>query len=296
MRGKYWGTYARYNVALSSQYLTLPPYIDTIEKVAESTVPLTLRGIWHEFNANGYGTRDVEPTGWHSAEECLYRGNYPVIDDIATAGTLTLKCDLASDEDKEVLLLGLDENGNYIRTTQNAAIADGEVVAISQAGTSTSKQYSKVLGIQAPSNLDGQWWLYLGAVVGGTLLGTYQYWDTSPSWKRYLVPFISGTTDSVVLIGKKAFIPVSRDTDYLVVGNLDALKLAGLAIIAEEQHNWSEANLLWNGGTDKRGNKIIGAMQELDYELGHHLGDGEVPTITVMGSSTAYLEPLEPII
>ena len=35
-----------------------------------------------------------------------------------------------------------------------------------------------------------------------------------------------------------------------------------------------KSNILWNGGRSKGGQQVIGAIQELDLELGHHTGDG----------------------
>jgi len=292
-KGKYWGTYGCYTVALSSNFLTLPPEIDTIEKVAQSNVPLRVRGLWYEFNGNGAGTLTPpagQPLQYYSGGECIYRGNYPVIADITTPGILTVKCDVAADVGAKVLILGLDTNKNWIRTQVGGVWQDGELVALAQgAGTNTVNQFSQVTGVQPPAGMSGQWWLYIGGVTG-TLLGQYQYWDASPSWKRYLLPFLPGQTPSVELIGKKAFHPVANPTDYLVVDNIGALRLGGLALIAEEQHQWVEANLLWNGGKNKDGSMVLGAVQLLEEQLQHHTGDGEVPSFEVKGSNIGQTE------
>ena len=291
-RGKFWGTYGRFRIPASSQIISLPPQIDTIEAVAVSHVPLPLRDAAVEFIEAGWGTRDDTLPLGSGIPEVLYRGTHPTLVDIATPGLVTIKCDQSSDVNKAVLLLGEDENGNIIRTDQGG-IADGEVLGLAQgAGTTSTKQYSKITGIQAPLALDGQWWLYLGD-TSGTLLGNYQWFDVCPSWKRYLIPFINSTATTVEIMGKRAFFPVKNDADFLIIGNLAALKLACLACQAEEQRSWAEAQLLWNGGTDANGVKRIGALQELDLELQHHLGDGRQVGITIMGSNIGSIEPVE---
>ena len=192
-----------------------------------------------------------------------------------------MKCDLLSDAAKTVLILGYDSTGNWIRTTQGGVVADGEVVALAQgAGTLTVNTFSKITGIQAPTNLDGQWWAYLGSTAG-TLLGNYQWFDVVPSWKRYLIPFINATVTTVEIMGKLAFFPVKNDADFLIIGNLAALKLQCKAIISEENNSWQEAQLL-----------SASAIQELELELDHQLGAGRELGISIKGSNIGSIEPV----
>ena len=291
-RGKFWGTYGRYTLPAASQIISLPPQIETIEAVAVGRIPMPIRDAAFAFLENGWGIRDTAPNGI-GIPEVIHIGNFPTIAGIATTGTLTLKCDRQSDLGKTVLVLGLDANGNIIRTNQGGVIADGEIVYLTQgAGATTASQFSAITGIQAPLNLDGQWWLYLGSATG-TLLGNYQWFDVAPSWKRYQIPFINAAASTVDIMGKTAFFPVKNDADFLIIGNLAAIKLAGMAVIAEEQHSWIEAQLLWNGGKDASGANRIGALQELQFELDHHLGDGRQVGITIVGSNIGANEPVE---
>lgn len=291
-RGKFWGSYARYRISVTSQLLTLPPYIDTIEAIALSRIPLPLREYWCEFLETGWGTRDdsLQNTG---ISECLLRGNFPTIVDITTPSVLFAYCDLLDDVDKAPLILGYDANGNWVRTQDPVTFEwhDGEYIELDQLpGVLSTTVFSQITDIQVPSSMEGQWFLYLGS-VSGTLLGRYQYWETRPSWKRYTVPFNDTGNLFVELVGKKSFVPVRKDTDYLVIGNLAALKLAMMAVKSEEEYNFGLASMLWNGGTDKRtGQQVIGAMQELNSELDHHLGSGATRTIHV--EPTPGFEPI----
>lgn len=307
-RGKFWNTYARYVVTVSSQFFTLPPYIETLERFSVNKVPMPIHDDWYQFLDTGWGPRDDTLSIGSGINEALYRGNFPTAVDVPSpGGTVTVKCDRSTDVGKPVLILGRDINNNWVRTTQAGVIADGEVVLLAQgAGNTSATQWAPagIVAIQPPHNtdgsssLDGQWWLYFGGVTG-TLLSRYEYWETSPSYKRYLVPGPASNagTVTVEVMGKKAFYPVKNDTDYLVVGNLAALKLACMAILAEDDHNWGEANLLWNGGRDKKtGVTIIGAVQELDLELQHQLGDGREIGMQIRGSNIGEIVPVEALI
>lgn len=293
VRGKYWGTFGRYSISVDSQLLTLPAHIDTIEVINVARVPLPLRSQWFEFLSLGYGTRDGSLPNGSGINECLFRGTSPTFKSIGTASILTVKCDVSSDVGKQVRILGYDSSNNWVRTLIAGIWYDGELVTMVQgAGTATVTIFSRVTDIQAPTDMDGKWWLYEGTTAG-TLIGTYEYWETNPAYKQYLIPFISTTVTTVEIMGKLAFIPAKNDTDYLIIGNLGALKLGCMACKAEEEHNWAEANLLWNGGKMADGTVRVGAIQELDAELSHHMGDGQELGINLVGTSSGFGTPVD---
>ena len=286
-RGRYWGTFGRYAVSVNSQLMSLPPQIDTIEKVAVARQVLPLHDKIYEFLDFGWSTRDETLPNGSGVWEVLERGNFPTMVDIPAPGNqLTIKCDVADDAGQQVLLLGYDTSTppNWIRTQVGGVWQDGEIVQMTQnPGTTSINGFSRLTGVQPALTgvpLAGQWWIYAGT----TLLSNYQYFENSPTYKRYLIPFVNETVTTVELIGKLAFIPVTKPTDYPVIQNMAALKLAARAIKAEEESSWVEANILWNGGTDKKtGQKIIGAIQELDFELDHQLGGGRHIGINISG-------------
>jgi hypothetical protein len=291
-RGKYWNTYARYAVAASSQLFSPPPYIDTVERANVATSPIPVHDLLYQFLDNGWGSRDDTLPNGSGVNELLHRGNYPTMIDIPSPGsTITAKCDVAADVGQPVLLLGYDSATppNWVRTQVGGVWQDGEIVLFSQGlGTSSVTVFSKLTNVQIGTlgtPLSGQSWLYAGSVATGTLLSNYQWFEQTPLYPRYLIPFVNSTITTVEIIGKLAFIPVVKDTDYLPIGNLAAVKLACRAIKAEEEDDWGVANLLWNGGTDPKTKlKVIGAIQELDFELDHYLGSGRQIGINMTGS------------
>lgn len=285
-KGHWWGSMAKLQLNATAGLITLPPQVATIEKVAVSAVPIPVRDFWYEFMENGWGVRD----SLSGTDESLYRGHYPCFADITGVNKkVKVICDLATDVGREVLILGFDENQNWVRTLQGGVMADGEVVLLAQTpGTLSTKLFTAISDIQPPqtsgvSDLDGQWWLYEydTTLLTSRQIGAYQYWETSPSYPRYLFPTVpttvAGTT--VEALCKLEFIPVHNDTDYLIIGNIAALKLECLSLKAEEEGRYEEAVLL-----------EAKAVAELNNELAHYLGDGRTISMTVQGSSIGALD------
>ena len=71
-------------------------------------------------------------------------------------------------------------------------------------------------------------------------------------------------SNAVTLLVKLRHIPVSKDLDALVIGNLPALKLMCMAIQAEEEQRYDDSVRLQQL-----------AERELDGELAAFIGDGQ---------------------
>jgi hypothetical protein len=298
-KGLWFGTYGRFRICAPDGCITLPAQIATIERVAMNGMNIPVRDEWYEFLENGYGPRNSNSCNssgggcgspWNSGgQESLYRGRFCTFKDIIPTGKkLNFICDLASDVGKEVLALGYDDNGNWIRTDQGGIIKDGELIAFAQsAGTNSVNNFSCVTDLQLPDNMDGQSWLYEYKVSDASkrMIGKYEYFETRPYYARYYFPTIcsssSGTCNrsSVEIIGKLEYIPAKQDTDYLIIGNIPALKEMCVAIVnAEKTPDTLEKNKIIASG-------YAMAISELDHELSHYLGEGRVLGINLSGSS-----------
>jgi hypothetical protein len=307
-KGKWWGTVQRFRFCVTDGEVTLPKQIATIEAAAVCGYPVQVRDMWYEFLENGFGIRQAQfdqPSTSNGSNfnrvwgtnECLYRGRYPTFSNVmGTDKRLNLFCDRSSDIGKPVLLLGWDQNNNWIRTLQSGTMADGEVVQLLQApGSQTINLFSSVTDIQPPNNLDGQWWLYEFSTTALTnrLIGHYQYDDTRPSFARYLLPGINQQQPTpstcnytpIELAGKLDFIPAKKPTDYLIIGNLPALKEICMGINNSENEPDGRVKV----------SIINSAMQSaavlLDQELDHYLGSGRKQGMNVQFYSDDY--PIE---
>lgn len=312
--GKWWGTVQKWRFCATDGCVALPSQFATLEAVAVCGRPIAVRDQFYEFLENGFGIRGQGITnttqgttntccggvnGVCGIQEALYRGHYPTFADIQPTGKqLQLVCDRLSDVGKPVLCLGYDDNNNWIRTVQNGVVSDGEVVLLAQgAGTNSVNNFSSVTDLQPPSNLDGQWWLYEFTVSTGgqRLIGQYQYFDVRPSFARYFFPAIiprvsvpTGACAQVLVeaLVKLDFIKAQRDTDYLIIGSLPALKEMMMALSkAEDEPDALRKVQIVSAG-------LTVAKQILDQQLDHYLGSGRRMGMSVVGSSIGDVFPV----
>lgn len=311
--GKWWGTVQKWRFCATDGCVALPSQFATLEAVAVCGRPIAVRDQFYEFLENGFGIRGqtvvnttsgtVSPccggvAGVCGIQEALYRGHYPTFADIQPTGKqLQLVCDKLTDVGKQVLCLGYDDNNNWIRTVQNGVVADGELITLAQApGTISVNNFSTVTDLQPPNNLDGQWWLYEYTVstAAQRLIGQYQYFDLRPSFARYFFPAIipqtapAGTCSQILVeaLVKLEFMPVKKDTDYLIIGCLPALKEMMMALSkAEDEPDAIKKVQIVSAGTTV-------AKQILDQQLDHYLGSGRKMGMTLVGSSIGDVQPV----
>lgn len=302
-KGHWWGTSAKFRICASNSCLTLPRGIATVEAAAVCGTPITVRDFWFEFLEGGVGTRNGgsgcggEGGGW-AGGEMLLRGRYPSFGDVqGTNKKLRFVCDLASDVGKVALPLGYDANGNWLRTQQGGVWSDGEAVPLAQApGATTANFFSTMTDLQMPGTLNGQVWLYELNTTLNTqrLIGQYQPGETRPSYARYYLPGLcpvscgagQPATALVEIMAKLEFIPVRADTDYLIIGNLPALKEMCMALnAAEHEPDSTKKTALLAAG-------YKAAIGELDSELDHYLGSGRRLGLNVLGSSVGEIDPV----
>lgn len=289
-KGRWWGTIQKYAFSATSGEITLPRQIATVESVALSHCPVPVRDMLYEFIDNSWGTRSDES----GTVEAIYRGRFPLYSDIVPKNKkVVVQCDLASDADvvghsSKVLILGYDDDGNWIRTSQGGVVMDGEVLAFAQSpGTTSTSNFSVVTDIQVQQTMDGQWWLYELNLLDMTsrLVGQYQYDDARPSFARYLFPSIGTTSTLVECLVKLDFIPVVNDSDYCLIGNVPALKQECMAVKAMEENRYTDAE-----GLEAK------AIQILNEELDSYLGVGRRLGINVISNGITSNDPVNTFI
>jgi len=279
--GMWFGTLAKFRVCAYNGCLTLPAQIASIERIAVCHQPIPVHDILWEFLDHGFGTAGQEGSGCSGncgvGTGANYVGNFPSFDDIRGLNKkLNVTCDLPSDVGKLVLLLGYDENLNWIRTEQNGTIEDGELVALAQsAGTDSTHLFSSLTGVQLPDDRDGQTWLYEKNTDDNVrrLIGRYENWEENPSYPRYRVNGVpsrqtidindSGCRKTLIeVVAKLEFIPVKKDNDFLVIQNPTAIKEGCMAIkFGEKKEDIRDSE-----------SHLSRALRALDKELETHLG------------------------
>jgi len=196
--------------------------------------------------------------------------------------------------------MGYDQNNNWIRQSRDGTIQDGERIIISQApGTQSVNFFSSITDIQFRDNRNGQFWLYEYNTGDATqrLIGSYQYWETRPSYQRYFFGGIrTGSSDGstctktqIEVVAKLAFIPVKNDIDYLIISNIPALKemCRGIWLSENEPDGVKADNILITA------EKL--ALRELDFELQHYRGP-VMTGVDLVGASVGSAQPIEALL
>lgn len=287
-KGKWPGTYMRYRICVNDGCITWPRQIETIEAIAIGGSPASIRNGWFEFYPMGPGIESANCSCTSATESCSGgalglkdRMSAVAFDDIIPSGKkIRVYADLNEAVGSQILLQGYDDTGNWILTNDGAT--NGELVTISTTPQDTVNYFSALTGVQKPVT-NGSVRLYELTEIGGALkaLAVYEPDETRPEYRRSLVTGLcasdDGTCDktSVEVMAKLRFIPVANDTDWVMIGNLPALKCEVMAILKEERNLIPEAAVY-----------SAKAVELLRDELKHWMGDGATITLKVAGDNT----------
>lgn len=272
----------RYHITATGGLVTWPREIANVASIAKCCHPIASRDMWFEFLESGFGLRgtctntDGTPNCgcW---DEALDRGVSPLFTDLSGSYKVKLYCDLASDNTDVVIVKGYDQDGNWVRTLYSGSYIDGERIAASTTGTLSTTTFSSITNIIKPVS-DGAFRLYEydSTDASQSLIGTYQWDETVPMYRRTYVGGICGTDDSarIDVIAKREFIPARNDNDVLMIGSFPAIKAMAMAIKAEDQNDLTIA-----AAHEAR------AFRILDDEAKHYLGSAVKSTMRIDGET-----------
>ena len=275
-KGKWPGTFARFQITSSDGSISWPRQLETIERVAVDSVPGAVRNSWYEFLESGPGllesTDDV-------GVQLIDRGESPVFSDITDTGgakKLRLYTTVTADAAKIVLVQGYNQNSEWIRTQDSGTGTwyDGERLTLTTTYVESVNLFTQVTGVQKPVT-EGNLTLfeYNTSDLSSTKIAEYEPLETNPSYRRSVIP---GITDSTVtVIGKLRYLPAVNDADYLLITSMPAIKLMVMAVRKEENNLLQEAV-----GYEAMAVKI------LNEQLAQFLGDGVTHQLRVSGAET----------
>lgn len=152
---------------------------------------------------------------------------YATQSDIATAGTLRVIIGGAGDAAKTIRLFGEDEDGNPIFDSSGIP---GVALTTVNPAADTTVVFSRVTGIQAPTNMTLPWTLSVVNSGTPTQIGSYQPGESRPSYRRYQTGV---TREPIQTLCQRRPIRVVNATDWVIPGNLSALRY-GLQMMAFE--------------------------------------------------------------
>lgn len=233
-----------------NEYFTLPyPFLSVLgAQWFRSPVPVFSQ--FHDFMSNGPGQPMLGQPPQGIVEDM--GDGYATMTDPPTAGsTLLIKPDLLIDSGRVFRFYGVS-NGLEIFDVNGM----GMNITVNYPSTSNATVFDQVTGIQVPVNADGSsamvggWTLYSVAPGTGTQTKLSYYYpsETTPQYRRYRIGVTSAANtqvpNAVTVLVRRRFMPVTKETDWVIPGNIGALKFAMQAIDSEAAKNPAEG--LWD--------------------------------------------------
>lgn len=290
-KGKWKGTILRYQVCVNAGCVTWPRQIETIEKAVICNTPVTVRNNWYEFLGAGPGMLAGAGIG---VETFVDQGESCAFDDVrGTLKKLAVYCDREEDAGKYITLQFYSGGAQWVTSEFGGEVIDGEKIALTPAfatyvlTTNTCMARGLVRVIKDATVGPVRLYEYDTVALTYRPLGYYEADEQVPIYRRSLIPCLAGsccsnlnvtadTPVSVTVMGKLRFIPVTKDTDFLVISHVDAIRLAAQAILKEE-----------NGKIEEAAAYFMMAIAALGDELKHHQGDGAVVPVQIQSQNSA---------
>lgn len=272
--GKWKGTVQTFRVCVpAGACMTWPREMETIEAIAMCDRPYPIRSEWYEFNENGPG-----PLTGCLCGTLIDRGEAPAFDEVTGSNKkLAVFADRTEGTGKFINLQFYDQYGQWVASTDNGKVIDGEKVAIpSTAGTyaytTNVARAGGLIRVQKDITL-GVVRLYSYDTTNGALkpLAYYQPDEEVPVYRRSLIPDLDNDScdqHQVTVRSKLRFIPARIAESFAMIGHREAIRLACKAVKCEEDDHWDQAAANW--GT---------ALRLLNAQLQHYKGDGEITAI-----------------
>lgn len=281
----FWGLFARYRFCVTNSCLVWPREIAAIEAVSICNRALPVRNQWFEFMESGPGLQGEGSDGQHRMDGCIPnsydRGTACTFSDIIGTGKkIKVYADIAEDPNAVILLQGYDQNGNWITTQVNGEWIDGEYVGISTTPQTSYNIFSSLVAVQKPiTNGPVRLYEYNTSDATQRAIAYYETDETNPSYRKSYVGGLRRNScgsvsdgecelKTVTVMAKLEFIPVRRDTDWLLIGNLPALKDCMQAILKWEMDLPQEAQYYFN--------KSVATLRQ---ELSHYRGQSVVQPV-----------------
>lgn len=285
---KWWNTYQRIGICVADGNITWPRCVATVESVAICNTPLMIRNEWFEFIENGIGIqqRDQIPAGANGGcgacgtLQLFDRGTSCLFAEVSGTKKLRVYIDNPSDANKRMLIKAKDGNGDKIYSLDAGAPVEGFYIVFAAGPVLTTQLVSEIYGVVKDDTLGNvRVYQYDPADTTQSLILNAEPLEGTPNYRRSLLSgaaalasgHLASThcgagTERVVAEVKLEFIPALRDTDFLIIDWVPALKEMCQSIFYGE-----------NDSLDAKKKATFHearAVAALDDELKHYVGDG----------------------
>lgn len=281
-KGTWWGTVQRARFCASQGCLTWPREVAAIRAIAVCQDGIPIRNGWYEFT----GASWIRDDGDCGPLELVDRGTACTYSDIVGTGKkLRFYPTRSEDVGKRILVQGYDANSLWIRNEDSGVWVDGEYVTLGNPFGDTVSEMTALTGVIKDNTVDRVNVYELDIATGvERQIAFWQATEKVPEYRRSFIPDIdrcqcsaSCTSITVTALCKLKHIPVAIPTDFLIIGNIPALKDMCLSIHRRENNEEQLALALERS-----------ALRELVREKREMVGD--VTSIWVETQGTAKLE------
>lgn len=286
----WYGTWAKtiFNVYPDHPYITAGREIARLEDIDVCRTPVKLNNEFQEFMQFGCGLQRPSPNctgalnakcGCQDSVQGYDRNTVPTMRDITPGNKLRVYMTNGADNGKRIFFQAKDANDKPIYTLSRGDAQNGFFVTLDNMVPFVESGYN-LNSIQnvAKDNTIGEVQVYgvNPSTDEQTLLSIYAPTETTPSYRRYFLsnlPSKCCDCDSpngmvqVTAMAKLEFIPVAVDTDFLLIGNLPALKEECQSI------RYGEMDLANAKQMEEFHHKR--AIRLLNQELQHYLGKSQ---------------------
>lgn len=225
----WWGGWAKvlFTASKTTPYVTLPRRYARAINMAVCNKAIALRNEFFEELESGVGLRPGTPcSDWCGSVAGYERGAWPTMVEMTKAPQL-LRAYLTDsrDADKTMLISGTDQNGNEIYPgtllTLGSPFVTSDFTMSSITAVIKDLTHGDVLLKQVDPDTGEE-----------VTLSRYGPDETVPAYRRYYIDRLPnnccGSTDAgtvqITALCKYEHLPVSRDTDLLVIGSIPALE------------------------------------------------------------------------
>lgn len=283
----WWGTWAEvaFTVSRTTPYWTAPREVARLEgvNVCERPIPVNNQFLEYLQFGNGRLPKTFRRTcSTPRLTEAYTRNNVPTFIDLSNPPQSIIVSPMNSaDAGKRVFLQGLDSSGNTIYTIDGNNNVQGQFVTLANPFVKAPQNFNLITGVQKDITL-GPVNIYQMDPTTGTqiLLLTMQPGEQTASYRRYYFDNLPLTccipnpaqpqAQTLTLTGlvKLDIIPVTGDTDYVLLTNLEAIIEECRSIRYSEMDNP-------NANISESKSAHINAIGLLNGELAHFLGIDE---------------------
>lgn len=264
----FWGTWAKmaFNVTRLIPYITTPRAVARLINADVNRCPVQIHNEFFEFLDFTTGLRDTSVVNCNL--EIYERGWVPTFADLVPGNKrLRVYATDARDYNLRVLVQGQDDNAETIRSTDRSVDLEGIYLTLASPFVDLPFNISSITGLQKDVTVGDVKIFELDTVTGNQrLLVIMEPSEETAMYRRYYVAGLPQTPpiSQVVAMAKLDHLPVRVDTDYLLIGNLPALKEECLALRMREMDHPNAIQMA--------NEHHINALRLLRHELDHHLG------------------------